>query len=84
VVTATEEQATEEQREQLLTAEQAADRLHVHIKTLYRLVRQRRITVVRHGRRLLFTEYSIGQFIASNTHIPAATTRRRRTRRGDL
>lgn len=65
--------------EELIAVPEAAARLHMHERTLRRLVRNHKITVVRSGRWVFFTEYAINEYIASNTHVatPAGGRRRR-------
>jgi excisionase family DNA binding protein len=53
--------------EPLLTAEEAAQLLHVPRSTLYELVRSRHLPHVRVGRGLRFTRQDLAQWVRINT-----------------
>ena len=53
--------------EPLLTAEEAAQLLHVPRSTLYELVRSRHLPHVRVGRGLRFTRNDLGRWVRENT-----------------
>jgi excisionase family DNA binding protein len=54
---------------ELHTVPEAAARLRMHPKSLYRLIREQRITVIRNGRRVLITEHAIEEYLASGTRL---------------
>jgi excisionase family DNA binding protein len=56
--------------EKLYTAAEAAAILRIHLETLYRWCKQGRISFVRNGRKVIFREAAIREYL-DNLEIPA-------------
>lgn len=64
---------TELKPDRTLTAEEAADKLRIHIDTLYPLAKQRKVPHFRIGRRVFFSERALDEWIVlqvQNSMIP--------------
>ncbi|MET8185569.1 excisionase family DNA-binding protein [Streptomyces sp. NPDC005078] len=63
--------------DQLLTVEQAAERLGTTVRFPRRLIAERRIVFVKVGRHVRVPEGALADFVAANTVQPIVTRRQR-------
>ncbi|MET7527710.1 excisionase family DNA-binding protein [Streptomyces sp900116325] len=63
--------------DQLLTVEQAAERLGTTVRFPRRLIAERRIVFVKVGRHVRIPEGALADFVAANTVQPIVTRRQR-------